>query len=56
MATKDLIPALEERLAHVRDPKRRVDLINQTAWELYAKDAVSAKDLAEKSRRAATQG
>jgi signal transduction histidine kinase len=53
MSTKDLIPRLEEQLAQIKDPRQRIDLVNQTAWDLYTKDAFGAKQLAEDARRAA---
>jgi len=53
MATKDLIPRLEEQLAHTKDPRQRIDLINQYAWDLYTRDTLGAKKLAEDARRTA---
>ncbi|HBX70071.1 MAG TPA: hypothetical protein DEH25_12020 [Chloroflexi bacterium] len=49
MSTKELIPRLEEKLAQVTDRHQRIDLINQTAWELHTKDTLKAKELAEKA-------
>jgi len=55
MSTKDLLPQLEERLAQTKDPHQRIDLLNLTAWELYAKDTPQAKELAQKARHAANR-